>query len=80
MQLYIALVVGIYLLTIVETLTGALPFWSLLTFLSLPLIIKLIQRFLQEPDIPPDADPQTAQTGMVYGILLIVSLLLALLF
>jgi 1,4-dihydroxy-2-naphthoate octaprenyltransferase len=74
--LYIGLVSVIYGVTLLEIVLGIIPLWSCLTILSLPLIYALIRRFRREGDIPPDADPQTAKTGMLYGILLIVSFLL----
>ncbi len=78
MGLYLFLVAGIYGITLLETLIGVIPLWGVLTFLSLPMILKLIGRLYREPAILPDAEPQTAQTGMVYGVLLIISFLLSL--
>lgn len=80
MQLYTLFVVSIYVITLVEILIGILPWWAFLTALSLPGIIKLIRRLHQGSVVPPDADPQTAQTGTLYGILLVAAIVIDLLF
>ncbi|MBD3307878.1 1,4-dihydroxy-2-naphthoate prenyltransferase [candidate division KSB3 bacterium] len=76
MRLYTSLVAGIYLITLVEIFANIIPVWGLLTLLSLPGVINLILRFRREHVVPPDADPQTANTGMIYGVLLIAAFLL----
>ena len=76
-KVYIVLVAGIYGVTLLEIVFGVLPIWGGLTLFSLPLIYKLIVRFQRDPAIPPDADPQTAQTGMLYGMLLVAAVLMA---
>lgn len=77
-KVYILLVAVIYGITLGEIVFGIIPLWGLLTVFSLPLVIKLIIRFQRETSIPPDADPQTAQTGMLYGLLLVSALLVPL--
>jgi 1,4-dihydroxy-2-naphthoate octaprenyltransferase len=79
-MLFTSLVAIIYIITVIEMLAGIIPFWGFLTFLSLPIIFKLIVRLRREEVIPPDADPQTAQTGMIYGVLLIAAFILSLVF
>ncbi len=79
-RLFTSLIAIIYLITVIEVLAGIVPFWGFLTLFSLPLIVKLILRLKREKAIPPDADPQTAQTGMLYGILLIAAFLLSFIF
>ena len=75
--LFVLLVATIYIITTIEVLTSVIPLWGLLTFLSFPVILKLILRLQREKLIPPDADPQTAQAGVIYGVLLIVSFILS---
>lgn len=78
--LFITVVAIIYITTVIEILAGIIPFWGFLTLLSFPIILKLIFRLKREKVIPPDADPQTAQTGMIYGMLLIASFILSFVF
>jgi 1,4-dihydroxy-2-naphthoate octaprenyltransferase len=75
-KVYILLIAVIYGITLMEIVIGIIPVWGLLTILSLPLVAKLIVRFQREAGIPPDADPQTAQTGMLYGLLLVAAFLI----
>lgn len=79
-RFFSALVILIYGATGAEILAGIIPLWGLLTGCSLPIIVRLITRFQREERIPHDADPQTAQTGMVYGVLLIIAFLLTRIF
>ncbi len=78
--LFLSVVAIIYVTTVIEILAGIISAWGFLTLLSLPIILKLILRLKHEKAIPADADPQTAQTGMIYGVLLIAALLLSLVF
>ena len=78
--LFIALVAIIYIITGIEILAGVISLWGFLTFLSFPMILKLILLLKREEVIPPDADPQVARAGMIYGILLIASFLLSTVF
>ena len=75
-KIFIFSLFSIYLVVIVEIVLNALPLWSLLTLLSLPLSLRLITQLLQEEEVPADADPRSAQIGMVFGLLLIISLFL----
>jgi len=79
-RLFISLVILIYVITLIEILTGVISLWGLLILLSLPVIVTFILRLKREKIIPPDADPQTAKAGMVYGIALIASFLLSTVF
>ncbi len=76
-SLFTFFVIIIYAITAIEIVTGVLPFWAFLTCLSCPMILKLILRLKREDAIPPDADPQTAQTGTIYGLCLVVAFILA---
>ncbi|RKX73651.1 MAG: 1,4-dihydroxy-2-naphthoate prenyltransferase [Spirochaetes bacterium] len=74
LRLYTLMIIAIYLITILFAITGILPLTSFLVLLSLPPVIKLISVIQKENEVPPDADPQTAQVGMIYGVLLIASI------
>ena len=76
LQLYTLLVAIVYLLTALGMILQAIPLWGLLIFASLPMAWKLIRTFQAAPEIPADADPRTAQLAMIFGLLLILSLLL----
>jgi 1,4-dihydroxy-2-naphthoate octaprenyltransferase len=78
---YAGLVISAYLITAVLVVTRIMPAWSLMTFLSVPLAYNVIQRaFASQPDKPEqlaDIDMRTAQLHLVFGLLLILSLLTA---
>ncbi len=65
----------IYLLCGIEVLAGVLPLWSLAVFVSLPVVVRLVREFRTAGEVPVDADPRTAQAGMIFGLLLAASLL-----
>ncbi|HYK97879.1 MAG TPA: 1,4-dihydroxy-2-naphthoate octaprenyltransferase [Candidatus Acidoferrales bacterium] len=79
--LYIALVVGAYLVLTVTVLAGLLPTWTLLAMLSLPLLVRQIrsaefgasgqQRAIAMIDL------QTAQLHAAFGYLMVVGLIVA---
>ena len=73
-QVYQFLLMGVYVATALLVLEGLLSLWSFLTFLSLPLALKLV-RMLQK-EIPPDADARTAQLDGAFGTLFIIAILL----
>jgi len=73
-RFYQFLLVGVYIVTALLVFEGLLSFWSFLTFLSLPLALKLV-RMLQKV-IPPDADARTAQLDGAFGTLFIIAILL----
>jgi len=74
--LFMALVVVIYLVTVLAIVAGALPIWSLIVFLSAPQAYQALRDLREADEIPADADPRTAQLSTRYGALLIVSLIL----
>jgi 1,4-dihydroxy-2-naphthoate octaprenyltransferase len=73
--LFSAITVGIYLSVALEVIFGVLPYTSLIVFISLLPTIKLLSVMKNSEVVPPDADPRTAQAGMIFGVLLIASLL-----
>jgi len=76
LQLYTLLIVTVYLLSGLAIAMRAIPLWALLVFLSLPMAGKLVRTFHSAKEVPPDADPRTAQLATFFGLLLIVALLL----
>jgi 1,4-dihydroxy-2-naphthoate octaprenyltransferase len=76
-RLFSILAVLTYLTTIVFAAIGLVPRLCLLVVLSGPKTVSLVRHLAGQSAIPADADPQTAQSGMVYGILLAAGLILA---
>jgi 1,4-dihydroxy-2-naphthoate octaprenyltransferase len=76
LRLYAVLVGLVYLLSFLEIVVGLIPVWGLLVFLSAPLAVRLVLRLKSSEEIPADADPQTAQTGTLFGLLLIAAYIL----
>ncbi|OGF52700.1 MAG: hypothetical protein A2Z21_03675 [Candidatus Fraserbacteria bacterium RBG_16_55_9] len=76
LRLYTLLVAIVYLLTALGMILHVIPLWGILVFASLPMAWKLLRMLQSAPEIPPDADPRTAQLAMIFGLLLILSLLL----
>ncbi|MFD2043714.1 1,4-dihydroxy-2-naphthoate polyprenyltransferase [Ornithinibacillus salinisoli] len=65
-------------LTAYYIVLGILPFWSLITFIALPLVIKVIKNFwgkTQPLEMMP-AMVATGKTNTIYGFLLGISLLI----
>lgn len=75
-RLYLGLIVIIFGVTILEIPLGAIPIWGLITFAAAPLTVKLLLDLGRSEKVLPDADPKTARIGMIYGILLITSILI----
>ncbi|MEN8127342.1 MAG: 1,4-dihydroxy-2-naphthoate octaprenyltransferase [Planctomycetota bacterium] len=77
---YTALVAGAYVAVLAMVASQILPLWSLLTLLTVPLAIKIMKAALQTKRDQPQAiaaiDVQTAQTHLLFGVLLIVSVIL----
>ena len=48
-----------------------IPVWGLAVLLSSPLAVVLALDLMKYPEVPVDADPRTARTGMVFGLLLL---------
>jgi len=69
---------GTYVSVVVEVLLGILPYSSLAVLVSLVPTINLLSVMKNSEVVPADADPRTAQAGMVFGLLLIASLMLSL--
>ena len=78
LNLYSILLVAIYILFMVFAVLGTLPIYSAAVILTSPLAFKLIQSLRDADEIPPDADPRTAQLATQTGLLLVISLLIAL--
>jgi 1,4-dihydroxy-2-naphthoate octaprenyltransferase len=73
--LYGTLVVVAYLGIILMSIVGPLYPWSLIVLASLPLAIRLLKQM--KAHVPADADARTAQLDTAFGVLLVVSLVLA---
>ncbi len=73
--LFDLLVALAYLGIILMSLWGPLYLWSLLVLLSMPLALRLIRQMMKQ--VPADADARTAQLDTVFGLLLVISLVLA---
>ena len=73
--LYGTLVVVAYLGIILMSIVGPLYLWSLIVLASLPLAIRLLKQMKEH--VPADADARTAQLDTAFGVLLVVSLVLA---
>ena len=70
----------IYGVIVLESALRIIPFFSLVTFTSLPMSFRLLSILKNSEEIPPDADPRTAQLGMIFGVLFIISLVIPLVF
>jgi hypothetical protein len=53
---------------------GPLTTWSLLVFLSVPLALRLLNEM--RSGVPEDADARTGNLDIVFGFLLVISLIL----
>ena len=77
---YSGLVVGAYVITFGMIAFGILPLWSLLTLLTIPPAVKNVKAAMksniQNPEQIAMLDVQTAKLHLVFGILLIISVLL----
>jgi 1,4-dihydroxy-2-naphthoate polyprenyltransferase len=71
---YQFLLMGVYIATALLVFEGLLSFWSFLTFLSLPLALKLVR--MLEKEVTPDADARTARLDGAFGTLFIIAILL----
>jgi 1,4-dihydroxy-2-naphthoate octaprenyltransferase len=74
-RLFEALVLIIYASIMALAMARLLPLWTLIILLSLPKVRTLFRNF-SGGEIPVDADPQTAQLALVFGLLLIAGLIL----
>ena len=77
---YSGLVAAAYVLVLILIATGFLPWWSLLTFLTATPAGRIIRAALRSrPETPNELatlDVQTAQVHLMFGVLLIVSVIL----
>jgi len=73
--LYATLVVVAYLGIVWMSIFGPLYLWSLLVLVSLPLALRLLKQM--KARVPADADARTAQLDTAFGVLLVISLVLA---
>jgi 1,4-dihydroxy-2-naphthoate octaprenyltransferase len=73
--LYGTLVVVAYLGIIWMSIVGPLYLWSLIVLASLPLALRLLKQM--KARVPADADARTAQLDTAFGVLLVISLVLA---
>jgi 1,4-dihydroxy-2-naphthoate octaprenyltransferase len=73
--LYGILVVVAYLGIIWMSIAGPLYLWSLIVLASLPLALRLLKQM--KAHVPADADARTAQLDTAFGVLLVISLVLA---
>ncbi len=78
-NMYYALVFGAYLLTFALVLTTKLPAVAMVTWLSLPLAVKMARTVERKELLTPDRfrtiDAATAQVHLAYGLLLVLSLM-----
>ena len=73
-KLYVALLVGSYLLVALGIAFRLLPLWSLLVFVTLPEARQLTRMF--RGAVPDNADPRTAALAFKFSLLYLASLLL----
>ncbi len=77
---YAALVAGAYAAVVVMSIADVLPWWSLLTLLTVPIAIKNVRTAVgsraDEPGAIVMLDVETAKLHLLFGLVLIGSLLL----
>jgi len=82
-RIYYGLIFGAYVLILILIVWAGLPWLSLLTFLSLPLAIKLAKMVRDKDKMPEKEfamiDAATAQFHLTFGMLMIISLIIHLL-
>ena len=71
---YLLFMVTAYICTLIFTLSGMLPVWGLVIFLSVPLAVKLLKQMVRM--VPADADAQTAKLDTAFGLLLVIVLVI----
>jgi 1,4-dihydroxy-2-naphthoate polyprenyltransferase len=74
LKLYLLLMVFAYAAVVIMVFPGPLNKWSLLVFLSVPLASRLLREMRR--GVPEDADARTANLNIVFGLLLVISLIL----
>ena len=78
--LFIGILFLIYAVTGVEIIAGLLPVTAVAVLVSFPFAIPLVRSLTREKQVPPDADPKTARVGMIFGVVLILSLIVSTVF
>jgi 1,4-dihydroxy-2-naphthoate octaprenyltransferase len=78
LTLYLLLMVFAYVAVAFMAFLGPLTKWSLLVFLSVPLALRLLNEM--RSGIPEDADARTGNLDIVFGFLLVISLILEAIF
>ncbi len=78
--MYYGLILGAYLLILILIVWAGLPMLSLLTFLSLPLAVKLVRMVRDKEKMPKKQfamiDAATAQCHLTFGALMIISIII----
>jgi 1,4-dihydroxy-2-naphthoate polyprenyltransferase len=74
LKLYLLLMIFAYAAVAFMAFLGPLPRWSLLVFLSVPLAMRLLKEM--RGGVPEDADARTGNLDVVFGLLLVISLIL----
>ncbi|MFO8088550.1 MAG: prenyltransferase [Desulfatiglandaceae bacterium] len=74
LTLYLLLMVFAYAAVAFMAFLGPLTTWSLLVFLSVPLALRLLNEM--RSGVPEDADARTGNLDIVFGFLLVISLIL----
>lgn len=70
---YLMFMVTAYLAILMLILSGMLPVWGMVIFLSLPLAGRLLRQMVRV--VPADADARTAQLDTAFGVLLLIVLM-----
>ena len=77
---YSGLAISAYVLVLILAAAGVLPVWSLLVFLTEPLARRNVKRVLQsrpdEIDALAEIDVRSAQVHLLFGVLLILSVVM----
>jgi len=77
---YITLLIGAYVCVALMLLTKAAPLWSILVFITLPIVIQNIRTVKDSKPDSPDTlaliDVRTAQLHLVFSVAFIVALIL----
>ena len=66
-----------YLSVAVPSVSRMLSPWYLLVLITIPMTVRLLVKLAPPNPVPPDADPVTARSGTLFGVVLIAACLLA---
>ena len=72
---YVGTLAAIYVLTGLLVVFRIVPIWGLAVAFSAPLALSLARDLRRSAEVPVDADPRTAQTGMIFGLILLAGYL-----